>query len=330
MRTYALKRLLMLVPLLFGVSVLTFVVLRVAPADTAVARAGLGATPERLEQLRHELGLDKPYFPVSVDRSPPFVEFNRESQYWNWASGVLRGDLGRSTTFGTPVRDEIVERVPITVELIALSTLITIVVGVPAGVFSAVRQNSPIDSLVRSVSVLGISIPGFWLGILLLVFPAIWFGWSAPVTYEPLWRDPMRNLQMFVSPSIALAAASTATVMRLTRSAMLDVLRNDYVRTARAKGLRERSVMVAHCLKNAMIPVVTFVGIQIVTLISGAVIIEQVFNLDGVGSLLFTGVFSRDFTLVQGLVLIIAVVVLMTNLLVDLTYGWLDPRIRYT
>lgn len=330
MRNYALGRIAMLVPLLFGVSVLTFVMLRVVPADTAVARAGLGATEERVEELRQELGLDRPYFPISLESSPPFVSFNSDSQYGSWLGGVLRGDLGESTTFQEPVRDEIAERVPVTLELVGLSALMTVVIGVPLGVISAVRQNSPVDFLTRSVGVLGVSIPGFWLGILMLLFPAIWWGWAPPATYRHIWEDPAHNLQQFALPATALAMASSATVMRLTRSAMLDVMRNDYVRTAWAKGLRERDVMRRHAIKNAMIPVVTFIGIQIVTLISGAVIIEQVFNLNGVGKLLFTAVFSRDYTMVQGLVLVLAVVVLATNLIVDLLYGWLDPRIRYT
>lgn len=330
MRTYALGRLVMLVPLLFGVSLLTFVMLRLLPADTAVAQAGLGATEERVAEIRAELGLDDPYFPVSVKKSFPFIAFNADSQYGRWIAGVMRGDLGESTTFGTPVASEIWKRVPVTLELILLSGLITILVGVPAGVVSALRQDTPLDYLVRYTSVFGVSIPSFWLGILMLLFPAIWWGWAPPVEYKSILEDPVSNLQMFILPSIALAAASAATVMRLTRSAMLDVLRNDYVRTAWAKGLGERQVMTRHAIKNALIPVVTFVGIQFITMISGAVIVEQVFNLDGIGNLLFTAVFSRDFTLTQGLVLFIAVAVMMCNLCVDLLYGWLDPRIRYT
>lgn len=330
MRTYALGRLVMLVPLLFGVSLLTFIVLRALPADTAVARAGLGATEERVAEIRAELGLDDPYFPVSLQQSFPPLQFNADSQYGRWISGVVRGDLGESTTFGTPVTEEIRKRVPVTLELVALSGLITILIGVPAGVISALRQNTPLDYLVRYTSVFGVSIPSFWLGILMLLFPAIWWGWAPPIEYVSIFENPWQNLQLFVLPSIALAAASTATVMRLTRSAMLDVLRNDYVRTAWAKGLGERQVMTRHAIKNALIPVVTFVGIQFITMISGAVIVEQVFNLDGIGSLLFTAVFSRDFTLTQGLVLVIAVAVLTCNLCVDLLYGWLDPRIRYT
>jgi len=329
MRTYLAKRLLMLGPLLVGVSILTFLMLRVAPADAAVAQAGLGATPERVEQLRAEMGLDRPYFPISFRSSVPFVVFNRDDQYTDWLFDALRGDLGTSFVYDAPVSEEIADRLPVTVELLLLSSLFTVLFGVPAGVLSALRQNSPADWLVRSVGVFGISIPGFWLGILFLLFPAIWWGWAPPAVYEPIWRDPVDNLQMFLLPAIALAAASAATVMRLTRSAMLDVMHHDFVRTAQAKGLRRRQVVIGHALKNALIPVVTFVGIQTVALISGAVAIELVFNLDGIGSLLFAGVFARDYPLVQGLVLFIAVVVMGMNLAVDLLYGWLDPRIRY-
>jgi peptide/nickel transport system permease protein len=243
---------------------------------------------------------------------------------------VVRGDLGESTTFRRPVSAEIVERLPITIELLLLSGLLMVLAGVPAGVLSGVWQNSPIDLVIRWASVCAMSVPTLWLGILLLLFPVMWWGWAPPVAYVHIWDDPVENLQLMLLPAFTLAAASSAIVMRLTRSAMLDVLRHDFVRTARAKGLRERQVVVRHAVKNAMIPVVTFVGIQLVTLISGAVVVEQVFSLNGVGRLLFTGVFSRDYAIVQGLVLVIAVSVLLMNLAVDVIYGWLDPRIRYT
>ena len=330
MRAYALKRILMLGPMLLGVSLLTFTMLRIAPGDTAVARAGFSATPERVEELRRELGLDKPYFPISIDGSAPFVNVQSDSQFADWLTDLAHGDLGESTTFGAPVSDEILERIPVTLELMLLSALLTMLIGVPAGILSGIKQGTPIDLAVRWVSIFGMSVPTLWLGILLLLFPVIWWGWAPPVAYVHIWQDPVENLQLMLLPAITLAAASSAIVMRLTRSAMLDVLRNDFVRTARAKGLRERQVVMRHAVKNAMIPVVTFVGIQLVTLISGTVVVEQVFSLNGIGRLMFTGVFSRDYAIVQGLVLLIAVIVLVMNLAVDLVYGWLDPRIRYT
>jgi peptide/nickel transport system permease protein len=258
------------------------------------------------------------------------VHVHSDSQFGDWLAGVMRGDLGESTTFNAPVSDEIIERIPVTLELMLLSGLLTVFVGVPAGIVSGIRQNTPVDLAVRWISIFCMSIPTLWLGILLLLFPVIWWGWAPPVAYVPIWEDPVENLQLMLLPAITLAAASSAIVMRLTRSAMLDVLRNDFVRTARAKGLGERQVVMRHAIKNAMIPVVTFVGIQLVTLISGAVVVEQVFSINGLGRLLFTSVFSRDYAMVQGLVLFIAVAVLLMNLAVDLVYGWLDPRIRYT
>jgi peptide/nickel transport system permease protein len=276
------------------------------------------------------LGLDKPYFPIAFDASPPFVHARRDSQFGGWVLDVARGDLGESTTFRRPVGAEIAERLPVTIELLLLSALLTVLAGVPAGVLSGIWHRSPADLAIRWAGVLAMSVPTLWLGILLLLFPVIWWGWAPPVAYVHPWEDPIDNLQLMLLPAITLAAASSAIVMRLTRSAMLDVLRHDFVRTARAKGLRERQVVLRHALKNAMIPVVTFVGIQLVTLISGTVVVEQVFSLNGVGRLLFTAVFSRDYAVVQGLVLVIAVSVLIMNLAVDVLYGWLDPRIRYT
>jgi peptide/nickel transport system permease protein len=310
-------------------SVLTFVFLRIVPGDAAVAKAGLGATPQAVEQLRQEMGLDRPYFPIELESSWRFISFHRDNQFIDWFSDAARFDFGKSTTYNTSVRAEIIDRVPVTVELVLLATLLTIVIGVPAGILSAVRQNTPLDTLVRTVGVFGISIPGFFLGTIFLLFPSIWWHWAPPTRYEHIWADPMNNLQMFMLPAIALAAAYVATIMRLTRSAMLDVLRSDYVRTAWSKGFRERQVISRHAIKNAMIPVVTYVGLQVITMATGAVIIEQVFNLNGIGRLLFTSIFSRDYAMAQGLVLLFAAIVLLTNLAVDLIYGLLDPRVRY-
>lgn len=329
MRNYVLGRVAMLIPTLLVASVLTFIMLRIAPGDAAVAKAGLAATEENVAEIRAELGLDRPYFPIHLNRQAPFAHLTTDDQFTDWLADVVRFDLGRSSTYNAPVRDEIGDRIPVTFELVLFSTLLTMAVGVPAGILSAIRQNTPIDALIRTVSVLGISIPGFFLGTLFLLAGAIWWQWAPPVRYVHIWDDPRTNLTMFMLPSIALAAAYIATVMRLTRSATLDVLRNDYVRTAWAKGLRERQVMLRHAIKNAMIPIVTFLGLQVITMITGAVIIEQVFNLNGIGRLLFTSVFARDYALAQGLVLFFAVLVLVTNLAVDLLYGWLDPRVRY-
>lgn len=329
MRNYILGRVLMLVPTLFVASLLTFLMLRIVPGDAAVAKAGLAATEENVAEIRKELGLDRPYFPAQFEGEAPFISFHSDNQFGDWFGDAIRFDFGTSSTYGEPVSEEILDRLPVTMELVILSTLLTVFIGVPLGILSAVRQGTWLDALTRTVSVFGVSIPSFFLGTVLLLFPAIWWQWAPPTTYVPIWEDPVENLQMFLLPSIALAAAYTATVMRLTRSAMLDVLRNDYVRTAWAKGLRERQVMSRHAIKNAMIPVVTFIGLQIITMITGAVVIEQVFNLNGIGKLLFTSIFARDYAMVQGLVLFFAVIVLFTNLAIDLLYGWLDPRVHY-
>jgi peptide/nickel transport system permease protein len=330
MRNYVLGRLAMLPLTLFVASILTFLMLRVVPGDAAVARAGFAATEENVAELREELGLNRPYFPVSFANDAPFLEFHSDNQFGDWFAGAIMLDFGTSSTYGGSVASEIKARIPVTAELVILATIFTVMIGVPAGVLAAIRQGSWIDASVRSISVFGVSIPSFFLGTMLLLFPAIWWQWAPPTRYVHIWEDPVENLQMFLLPSLALAAAYAATVMRLTRSAMLDVLRNDYVRTAWAKGLRERQVMSRHAIKNAMIPVVTFIGLQIITMITGAIVIEQVFNLNGVGKLLFASIFSRDYAMVQGLVLFFAVIVLMTNLAVDLLYGFLDPRVRYS
>jgi peptide/nickel transport system permease protein len=329
MQSYIIGRLAMLPITLLVASVLTFVFLRIVPGDAAVARAGLGATPEAVEQLRQEMGLDKPYFPIELESSWPFTSFHRDSQFTDWFYDAIRFDFGTSTTYNTAVRSEIIDRIPVTLELVLLATFLTIVVGVPAGTLSAIRQNTPLDALVRTISVFGISIPGFFLGTIFLLFPSIWWQWAPPARFENIWVDPVKNLQMFILPSVALAAAYMATVMRLTRSAMLDVLRSDFVRTAWSKGLGERQVMWHHALKNAMTPIVTYVGLQIITMTTGAVIIEQVFNLNGVGRLLFTSIFSRDYAMVQARVLFFAAIVLLVNLTVDLICGLMDPRVSY-
>lgn len=329
MRNYAYQRLILVLPTLAAATLLTFVFLRIVPGDAAVAKAGLGATDENVERLRKELGLDRPYFPVDLSASSPYVSFTTDSQFSAWAGDALRGDFGESAVYGEPVRSEIAERIPVTLELVLLATLLTVIIGVPAGVVSAVKQDTPIDVLSRTVSVFGLSIPGFFLGTVLLLLPALWWGWAPPAVYVSIWDDPWTNMQMFFLPAISLSAAYVATVMRLTRSAMLDVLHHDFMRTARAKGLSEYQAVLKHALKNALIPVVTFIGLQAVTMITGAVIIEQLFNLNGVGKLLFTSIFARDYAMTQGLVLFLATVVLLVNLAVDLCYGWLDPRVRY-
>jgi len=313
MQAYVLRRLTFLIPVLFAVSIAVFVALRFMPGDITVILLGPDATPEQVAELRGDLGLD--------DAMP--------LQYLNWMGDVLRGDLGESYVLGNSVGDEMMDRLPITLEILVLTAVITALVGVTLGVISAVFQSSPLDYLVRVSSISGLSLPGWWVGIVILLVPAIWWNYSPPLGHVPLQEDPWDNLRQFLPPALTLAAASSAVLMRLTRAVLLDVLRQDYVRTARSKGLRESAVILRHAVKNAMIPVITVLGGQMAVLFGGTVIIEQVFSLEGLGRYMFTSISARDYPVVQVLTLYIAVVVVLMNLLVDISYAWFDPRVRY-
>src|SRR3990170_2462304 len=318
MRNYILRRLIILIPIMVGVSFLTFAMFRMIPGDAAVLRCQLGCTPEILEDLRHEMGLDRPWY----------------VQYGDWVWDIVRhGDLGSSLTESRlPVTTELDRRLPVTLELMAMTVVLALLLGIPPGVLSAIRPGTPLDWLARVFSVLWLSIPGFWLGILIITFGVIWFDWTPPQFgrgYVPFFDDPWVNLQQFVFPALVLSLGIAATIMRLTRSSMLEVMRNDYIRTAWSKGLRERTVVIRHALKNALIPVTTIVGLQVGTLIGGAVLVENVFNLNGVGKYVLEAILRRDFIAVQGVVLVFAAAFVLATLLVDVMYGWLDPRIRY-
>jgi peptide/nickel transport system permease protein len=303
---------------MLGVSFLTFAMFRMIPGDAAVLRCQLGCTPEILEDLRHEMGLDRPWY----------------QQYGDWVWNIVRhGDLGQSLTESRlPVTTELDRRLPITTELLVMTLFMALLLGIPPGVISAIRPGTPLDWLSRFGSVLWLSIPSFWLGILVIAFGVSWFGWTPPQFgrgYVPFVDDPWVNLQQFFFPSLVLALAIAAAIMRLTRSSLLEVLGNDYIRTAWSKGLRERTVVIRHALKNALIPVLTIVGLQVGALIGGSVIIESVFNLNGVGKYVLEAIIRRDFFVVQSLVLLFALAFVTANLVVDILYGWLDPRIRY-
>jgi peptide/nickel transport system permease protein len=317
MRNYILRRLLILIPIMLGVSFLTFAMFRMIPGDAAVLRCQLGCTPEVLRDLRHEMGLDRPWY----------------QQYGDWLWDVGHGDLGKSLTESRlPVTTELDRRLPITGELLVMTMIMALLLGIPPGVISAIRPGTPLDWLARVGSVLWLSIPSFWLGILVIAFGVSWFNWTPPQFgrgYVPFMDDPWVNLQQFFFPSLVLALAIAAAIMRLTRSSLLEVLGNDYIRTAWSKGLRERTVVIRHALKNALIPVLTIVGLQVGALIGGSVIIESVFNLNGVGKYVLEAILRRDFFVVQSVVLLFAVAFVTANLVVDILYGWLDPRIRY-
>jgi ABC-type dipeptide/oligopeptide/nickel transport system permease component len=314
-RRYVTRRLLLLVPVLAGVSVIIFMVLHLAPGDPAEIMLGSQATQEDLVRLRAELGLDDPL----------------HVQYARWLGHVLRGDLGRSMWTKRPVLVEVLERFRATLVLTGAGLLLSTIGGIALGVASATRPNSLLDRTSAVASLFGASMPVFWLGIVLMVVFSLWLGWlPASGMFAPYGGGDARDLLgHLLLPAVTIAAASTTIVARLTRTTMLEVLGQDYVRTARAKGLVERTVVLRHGLKNAMIPIVTVVGVQVGYLLGGAVLTETVFAWPGVGTLMVQGILARDIPLVQGCVLVIALAFVLVNLGVDLLYGWLDPRIRY-
>jgi peptide/nickel transport system permease protein len=330
MRTFILRRLLYLIPVLFLVSLVTFLLLRAAPGDLASTIAGPYASEEQVDELRARLGMDKPVLYDWSNHPPPWDEDFWDTQYWDWMRGIFQGDLGYSHYGGKSVVASIADRLPITIELLILTLIFTIIIGIPIGIISAVFQNSLADYAVRFTSVLGLSIPGFWLATMVILIPSILWKYAPPQIYVPFFEDPWDNLRQFVPPALVLAFGSAAVVMRLARSSLLEVLRNDYIRTARAKGLRERVVIARHALKNALIPVLTVLSLQLATLLGGAIIVEQVFNLQGVGFLTLEAIFRRDYALVQAITMYTAVTIVLVNLAVDVSYAWIDPRIRYS
>jgi peptide/nickel transport system permease protein len=318
-RLYLLRRLLLFVPTLLGVSLVIFILMRLVPGDIAqilVYQTGSesSAILERhVREIRAELGLDRPW----------------AVQYLSWLGGVVRGDLGYSYSQRRPVRDILLERFPRSLELAALTLLLAVVFSVPLGVISAVRQHTWADYLVRVVSLSGLSLPIFFTGVLILYALVRLFRWLPPLEYAGLLEDPIQNLKQLIWPALAQAYYISAPIMRLARSEMLEVIRQDYVRTARAKGLGERAVVYRHALRNALLPVVTFVGWWGGRLLGGVVIMEIIFAVPGMGTALVQAVSYRDYPTIQALIFVMALVFLTMNLLVDLLYGWLDPRIRH-
>jgi len=314
-RRYVVRRLLLLVPVLLGVSIIIFMVLHLSPGDPAEIMLGSQATQADLERLRAELGLTEPLY----------------VQYVHWLGLVVRGDLGRSIWMKRPVLPEVLGRFKATLVLTGAGLLLSTVVGLAFGIASAVRPNSLLDRASAVASLFGASMPVFWLGIVLMVVFALWLGWlPASGMYAPYGGGDLRDLLAHLAlPAFTLAAASVTIIARLTRSTMLETLGQDYIRTARAKGVVERAVVLRHGLKNALIPIVTVVGVQAGYLLGGAVLTETVFAWPGVGTLMVQGILARDFPLVQGCVLVVALSFVVINLIVDLLYAWLDPRIHY-
>lgn len=315
MQQYIFKRLLLMVPTLFLVALTIFVLTHLMPGDVVMIQLqGAGSfRPEDADRLRHELGIDKPYI----------------VQLGQWLWGATHFDFGRSLWTQKPVTEELLMRLPVTMELAMLAFITSSILGVLFGIIAAIRQDTVADHGVRILAVAGLSFPDFWLGTLMILIPLLWFGYAPPNRYVPFWVDPAANLQMMLPASTAIGARAAAGIMRLTRTTLLEVLRQDYIRTAWAKGLRERSVIYRHALKNALIPVITTMGTQFSRLLGGTVVIEMLFSLPGLGRLLLDSIVQRDLPQLQGNIMFIAVVFLFMNLLIDLSYGYLDPRIRY-
>ena len=313
MRHYVLRRLVIAIPSLLIASLIVFTLPRLIPGDVVQLMLEEKAYGRDLADLRAKLGLDRP-IPV---------------QYVDWVRRLARGDLGESLWTRRPVLGELARRMPVTLMLGFLSLVVAVVIGVPIGILSAVRPDGALDFFARSAAILGLSVPGFVQAIVVILLPAIWWGWTPRMGFTELAEGPGTYVLQFVLPAIILGTASAAAIMRLTRGMLLEVLRQDYVRTAWAKGLRERVVVLKHSLKNAIIPVVTVLGLQIAQIAGGSVIIESIFGLPGMGQFLVEAITQRDYPVIQGINLLIVVIIVGTNLLVDLFYAMIDPRIRY-
>ena len=317
MRAYIIRRLLLLIPTLFILSVLVFLSVRFIPGDVIdnmVGRMDFAGGELDREAMERRLGLDLPVY----------------VQYGRWIGGILlRGTLGKSLMGDWPIEERLFDRLPVTLELGGMAILIGLVIALPVGIYSAVRQDTIADYTGRILAILGLATPNFWLGTMVMIYPAIWWRWSPPMELVPFAEDPWGHLGILVIPSVILGTAMSAATMRMTRTMMLEVLRQDYIRTAWAKGLKEQTVVLRHAIKNALIPVVTLVGLQLPLVVGGAVIMENLFNLPGLGRLLVDALTERDYPVVSGVNLFFACIVLLNNLFIDLIYAYLDPRIRY-
>ncbi len=313
MQRYVIQRLAFVPIVALLVATLVFLLVRLLPGDIVDVLTREAPQYGDASALRHELGLDK-----------PFIE-----QYLSFLTGVLQADFGTSLYFRHPVIDDVRRAVPVTLELALLAVLVSSAISIPLGVIAASGRNGPVDYVVRIISVVFTSIPTFWLGTLVLTGLALWARWVPPLRYVPIWEDPAANLQQFLIPALVLGVAATGVKLRMVRSQMLDVLGQDYIRTARAKGLGTMSTLRRHALRNALVPVVSLIGNQMGVLLGGAAVTETIFNLPGLGRMLITAVDTRDYPSVQAAVLVIALLLVTLNLVVDLAYAWLDPRIRY-
>lgn len=320
MGTYTLRRLLSLIPILIGISVVVFGIMRMLPGDVAAMilmggdeEGGAGASRQAIDALREQLGLNAPL----------------HVQYLDWVWGLLRFDVGNSLWSGRPVFEEIGQRLPLTLELAVLALTISLVIAIPIGIISALKQDTPIDYFFRSFSIGGLALPSFWLGTLVILALTVWFKWTPPLGYVSLWQNPWVNIQQLIWPALVIGYSNAAIIARMTRSAMLEVLREDYVRTAWAKGLNLRAVLSVHALRNAMLPVITLAAIELGNLLAGTVVMETIFTLPGLGRYLIDAIFHRDYPVVQTIVVLMGLTTVLLNLLTDLLYGAVDPRIRY-
>ena len=316
MRAYIIRRLILLIPTIFLVSIIIFLMIRLVPGNIIDL---MGAQMEYITKMdraaiEHAMGLDVPLL----------------TQYGRWIGNIIiHGDLGNSLWTGLPVIDDVLTRWPVTLELGLLGLIIAQLIALPVGIFSALRQDTWGDYIARGFAIMCIAIPGFWLGTMVIVFPSLWWGYMPPIMLIPFTEDPIGNLKMFIIPAIVLGMSMSGATMRMTRTMMLEVLRQDYIRTAWAKGLRERAVVISHALKNALIPVITLIALHIPVLIGGTVIIEQIFCLPGMGQLIIEATQNRDYPIVSGVMLLFSIALVLINLLVDLTYAYLDPRVHY-
>jgi peptide/nickel transport system permease protein len=313
MRKYVASRLLVAIPSLLIASFIVFSLPRLLPGDVVQLMLEERAYGKDLDDLRAKLGMDRPIY----------------QQYFTWLGSVVQGHLGESLWTKRPVVEELTRRLPVSLKLGLLALVFAVSIALPIGVLAAVRQDTLADYLARSLAILGLSVPGFWLATLVVVLPALWWNWSPPIQFTEFSADPWAHVTQFILPAFILGVASSAAIMRLTRATLLEVLRQDYVRTAWAKGSRERSVVLKHGLKNALIPVVTVLGIQIAQILGGTVIFETIFGFPGMGRFLFDAINQRDYPVIQGINLLIVSVIVLMNLLVDACYAFLDPRIRY-
>ncbi|HEX9871838.1 MAG TPA: ABC transporter permease [Candidatus Tectomicrobia bacterium] len=314
---YIAKRLFLMIPTLLGAALVVFLLMNVVPGDIALLILGSDQGGDiniaELGRLRENLGLNRPLY----------------EQFLSWLWGILRFDFGNSLWSGAPVVEELWIRMPLTLEIAIFATLVSTLIAIPLGTLAAIRQDTWVDYVVRVVSIGGLGIPAFWTGILIILFLVLYFEWSPPLVFVPLWEDPWENFKQLIFPIITVGYRNAAVSARMMRSTVLEVMREDYVRTAWAKGLEERMVVVKHTLKNAMLPVITIIGAEFAFLMGGLVVTETVFTLNGLGSFVVDAILHRDIPVIQSLIVLTAFVIVFVNLIVDLLYAWLDPRISY-